>query len=136
VRDGKSLNPEERLGQVTITYLAEGGDGQAAAQLSRHLDNVHCVSIAGDGDLWGSLGRPQPSALTAAQAPQAISKGVQRRQVGFGSYRDALGAYLEAHHDGGRPANPLRVADQLSDPSVGSSRIVPIDARVGAAQKP
>lgn len=136
VRDGKPLNPEERLGLVTITYLAEGGDGQAAAQLSQNLDNVHWIGIAGDGTRWRSLGRPQPSLLSLAQAPQAISAGVQRRQLGFGSYRDALGAYLEANHEGGRPANPLTAADQLSDTSVRPSRIVRIDAQASAAPKP
>jgi len=136
VRNGQLLNPDEQLGLVTITYLAEGGDGQGGAQLSQHLDNVHWIGVAGDQTVWRALGRPQPILLSQAQAPKAISAGASKRQLGFGSYRDALGAYLEANHEGGRPANPLKAADQLSDPSVRPSRIVRIDAQTNAGPKP
>lgn len=126
VRNGKPLNPDETLGLVTITYLAEGGDGQAAAQLSQHLNHVHWIGVAGDGPHWSRLGRPLPSLLPLAQAPTTISGGVTQRQLGFGSYRDALGAYLAANHGNEGPANPLLAADSLSDPAVKPTRIIKV----------
>jgi hypothetical protein len=136
VRDGKVLNPDEQLGLVTITYLAEGGDGQGGAQLSQHFSNVHWIGVAGDAPTWSSLGLPKPALLTQDQAPKAIAAGVEKRQLGFGSYRDALGAYLEANHGSGGPPNPLMAADSLSDPSVRPKRILLADLPTNATQKP
>lgn len=136
VGDGKPRNPQLTLGLATITDLAEGGDGQAAARLSQHLDNELWIGVADNPTFWRSPERPQRSVLGLDQDSRAISAGVLRRQLGFGSYRDALGVYLEANHGGGRPAHPLTAADQLSNPNVRPARIVRIDARVSAAQKP
>ncbi|MEB3234463.1 MAG: 5'-nucleotidase C-terminal domain-containing protein [Cyanobacteriota bacterium] len=136
VRDGKVLNPNERLGLVTITYLAEGGDGQGGAKLSEHLEQVHWIGVAGDSTQWTSLGRPQPSLLREDQAPKTITAGVQQRQVGFGSYRDALGAYLETNHGAAKTPNPLAAADQLSDPGVKPTRIIRLEAPNSAHGKP
>lgn len=136
VRNGKVLNPDEQLGLVTITYLAEGGDGQGGAQLSQHLGNVHWIGVASDGSLWLSLGLPLPVLLSQAQAPKAISAGLEQRQLGFGSYRDALGAYLEANHGAGTPANPITAADSLSNPAVKAARIVRLSGQTSAAQTP
>ena len=124
VRAGKVLDPKAQLGLVTITYLAEGGDGQSGAQLSQHFDNVHWIGEAGEPNVWRELGRPQPVTLQEQDAPASIKAGLSSRELGFGSYRDALGAYLRANH--GQKDNPLMAADALSDPAVKPTRIVPI----------
>jgi 2',3'-cyclic-nucleotide 2'-phosphodiesterase (5'-nucleotidase family) len=136
VRDGKALNPDEQLGLVTITYLAEGGDGQGGAQLTQHMRNVYWIGVAGDGPLWTSLGLTNPALLSQDQAPKAIAAGVEKRQLGFGSYRDALGAYLEANHGSGGSPNPLIAADSLSDPSARPKRILRADSQGNATRNP
>jgi 2',3'-cyclic-nucleotide 2'-phosphodiesterase (5'-nucleotidase family) len=136
VRDGKALNPDEQLGLVTITYLAEGGDGQGGAQLTQHMRNVYWIGVAGDAPLWRSLGLPNPSLFTQDRAPNSVVAGVEKRQLGFGSYRDALGAYLEANHGSGGSPNPLIAADSLSDPSARPKRILRADSQGNATRNP
>ena len=121
VRQGRVLNPDEQLGLVTITYLAEGGDGQGGAQLTQHLRNVHWIGTPGDVTTWRNLGQLSPQLLLAAEANPRISTNAAQRELGFGSYRDALGAYLSAHHG---PDNPLAAPDPLTQPGVQPSRIL------------
>jgi 2',3'-cyclic-nucleotide 2'-phosphodiesterase (5'-nucleotidase family) len=111
VRNGEVLRPDEELGVVTITYLAEGGDGQGGAQLSQNMRNVRWIGAAGDAATWQAAGQPKPRLLQATEAPTSISAGLNQRELGFGSYRDALGAYLTANHAGGAAGNPFAVAD-------------------------
>ena len=111
VRDGVVLHPDEELGLVTITYLAEGGDGQGGAQLSQNMRQVRWIGTAGDAATWQAAGQSKPRLLLATEAPASISAGLNQRELGFGSYRDALGAYLTANHAGGAAGNPLAVAD-------------------------
>lgn len=56
-------------------------------------------------------------------APERITAGLEARELGFGSYRDALAAYLQANHPSAAD-NPLRVADQTEDPGLRPSRII------------
>jgi hypothetical protein len=49
--------------------------------------------------------------LSSKDAPRSISAGLNARELGFGSYRDALAAYLAANHAGGTAGNPFAVAD-------------------------
>jgi len=111
VRDGKVLDPRETLGLVTSTYLAEGGDGQGGAQLTRHLSQVRWIGTAGDSTTWRAAGQPEPQLLLSKDAPRSITAGLTARELGFGSYRDALAAYLAANHAGGAAGNPFAVAD-------------------------
>ena len=110
VRQGKVVNPNETLGLVTITYLAEGGDGQGGAKLTQNMNHAHWIGIAGAAPIWTAAGQAVPKLLTQAEAPPALNSGLQRRELGFGSYREALGAYLEANHGEGKP-NPIRTPD-------------------------
>ena len=111
VRDGVVLDPKEELGVVTITYLAEGGDGQGGAQLTKNLGKVRWIGTAGDPTTWRTAGHPEPQLLSSKDAPRSISAGLNARELGFGSYRDALAAYLAANHAGGTAGNPFAVAD-------------------------
>ena len=111
VRNGVVLQPNEELGLVTITYLAEGGDGQGGAQLSQNMRDVRWIGLPGDTATWQAAGKPKPRLLQATEAPASISAGLKRRELGFGSYRDALGAYLATNHAGGAAGNPFAVAD-------------------------
>lgn len=111
VRDGVVLDPKEELGLVTITYLAEGGDGQGGAHLTQNLSKVRWIGTAGDRTAWRTAGQPEPRLLLAKEAPRTITAGLNGRELGFGSYRDALAAYLAANHPGGAAGNPFTVTD-------------------------
>lgn len=121
IRDRRVLRPQEQLGIVTITYLAEGGDGQAAADLTRNILTPYWIGVRGDIRKWANTN--QPELITAAMAPERITAGLEARELGFGSYRDALAAYLQANHPSAAD-NPLRVADQTEDPGLRPSRII------------
>ena len=109
-------SPGEQLGLVTINYLAEGAEGQADAKLTEHIKTPFWIGGVGDEAKW--IVKPQ----TVSTAPAILAKNLITRDLGFGSYRDALAAYLEINH-ASKSNNPFAAADRDDDPSVQLSRI-------------
>lgn len=126
MRNGQLLNPKQTLGMITLDFLAEGADGQAGAKLTQHFNNVHWIGHAGNAAAWQRLGRPVPRVIPVGEAPPSIRSGLESRQLGFGTERDALAAYLAANHQGNGRGNPFNVADSSADGKPMASRIIPI----------
>ena len=128
MRNGQLLHPRETLGLVTLDYLAGGADGQAGAQLTQHFNAVHWLGKAGDPSAWQHAGQPVPTVIPESEAPISIRAGVLERQLGFGTDRDAVAAYLAANHSGDGSGNPFQVADSSSAAQTPGSRIAVIQA--------
>lgn len=111
-------NAGEQLGLVTINYLAEGAEGQADAKLTENIKSPFWIGGVGDDSKW----TVKPQTITVA--PAILARNLTTRDLGFGSYRDALAAYLEFNHSS-KTNNPFAAADQVDDPSVQVSRIRP-----------
>ena len=129
MRNGQLIDPKETLGLITLDFLAEGADGQAGAQLTQHFNNVHWLGDSGNAAAWQRLGQPVPAVIREAEAPTSIRAGLLARQLGFGTDRDALAAYLAANHAGGGKGNPFNVADSNAAGQPAGSRIAAIETR-------
>jgi hypothetical protein len=125
--NGQLVDPKEVLGLITLDFLAEGADGQAGALLTQHFNNVYWVGQAGSAAAWQQLGRPVPGIISEAEAPHSIRAGLSSRQLGFGTERDALAAYLSANHQGHDRGNPFDAADIRKDGKSSPVRILAIN---------
>lgn len=112
------VTPGERLGLVTINYLAEGAEGQGQAQLTQNIQTPYWLGEVGDPAKWPPSTRPQ----RIRTAPPLLATNLAKRDLRFGSYRDALAAYLEVNHNSSSD-NPFAVADPLADPAIRPTRI-------------
>lgn len=125
--NGQLVNPKEVIGLITLAFLAEGADGQAGAQLTQNFNNVWLVGKLGNSAAWQQLGRPVPAIISEAEAADSIRAGVLTRQLGFGTERDALAAYMAANHQGHDRGNPFDVADISKDGLPSPTRILAIN---------
>jgi 2',3'-cyclic-nucleotide 2'-phosphodiesterase (5'-nucleotidase family) len=126
--NGTLVDPAEVLGLITLDFLAEGADGQAGAQLTQNFNRVRWVGQSGNATAWQQLGRPVPAIIPASHAPPSIQAGLSARQLGFGTERDALAAYLSANHQGHSQGNPFDVPDTGVDGRPAPSRVLTVQS--------